>query len=266
MKKIIILGSSGSIGSYLSKKLSTNFQVVATTRNTSHSQNENNINYLSVDFGNREDIENFLDQLNNHKDIYGIINCYGIQTPIGKFREVDFKVWEENITINFNNFAFFLHKFLKSTTTIKKIIVCSGGGATYPRKYFSAYGISKIALYKYIEILSQELESDGIDLNLIAPGVIKSKMTQEVVDFGSILGDEYKNSLETLSDGGQDKEKIFHLCNFLLSEKSNGLSGRLISAQWDDIEDSDLAKLIKDKNLFTIRRIDQKYFMEKNKK
>jgi len=37
----------------------------------------------------------------------------------------------------------------------------------------------------------------------------------------------------------------------------------LISAQWDNIEEHDLDSLRNDKNLFTLRRIDNKFFIEK---
>ena len=268
MKKIIILGSSGSIGSYLCQKLSNHFKIIATVRKESDLEminDKNNITALKVDFKKKKDIEQFISKLQDEKDLYGLINCYGVQHPIGKFKNVKFEEWENNIIINFNNFAFFLHKFLNLKNKVKKIIVFSGGGVTFPRKYFSAYAISKISLYKYVEILSEELNKDNIDLNLIAPGTIKSKMTKEVIDFGSSLGNEYDNSLKTVNDGGQSKKKIFDLCQLLLSEKSNGLSGRLFAAQWDNLEKYDMSQLIKDKNLFTMRRIDEKYFKEKDK-
>ena len=268
MKKIIILGSSGAIGSYLTKTLNKDFHIIATVRKLSDLtvfDNQKNISPFKVDFSEKNDIKIFLKELKNEKDIYGLINCYGIQNPIGKFKDIDFSTWEDNLKLNFLNFSFFVHKLLPIAHDVKKIIAFSGGGATFGRENFSAYAIAKIALYKYIEILSIELEKDKIDLNLIAPGAIKSNMTEQIVECGSSLGKEYESASDIINSGGEDKEKILHICRLLLSKESNGLSGRLFAAQWDDLDNYDIEELINDKNLFTMKRIDNKYFIEKNK-
>ena len=266
MKKIILLGSSGSIGSYLAIHLSNFFEVIATSRsNTQLFENINNVSSHAVDFSEKEDIISFFESIDDKKNIYGIINCYGFQNPIERFQKTDFKTWENNLSINLNNYAFLLHLFLNSNHSLKKIINFSGGGCTFPRQYFSAYAISKISLYKLTEILALEYKDEGIDFNIIAPGAIKSKMTQEVIDTGEHIGDEYSEAVKTLNNGGQDKGKILELCKLLLSQKSNGLSGRLFAAQWDSLDNYDMNELINNKNLFTLKRIDNKNFIEKNK-
>tara|TARA_B100000886_G_C20423964_1_gene492991 strand:- start:3314 stop:4072 length:759 start_codon:yes stop_codon:yes gene_type:complete len=251
MKKVIILGSSGELGNYLSLKLSKSYDIIAVNRNDSK-------NY--IDFSDRESIIKFLKKT---KDIFGLINCYGIQKPIQNFAESDFEKWEKNIYINFINYSFFLQNLInKNKSSLKKVISFSGGGATFPRKNFSAYSISKISLYKLNETLALEFEGK-IDFNIIAPGVIKSKMIQEIVSHGQALGNEYKDALKTLSSGGQSKSKVLDICTLLLSDKSDGLTGRLIAAQWDNISLKNIHHIINDKNLFTLKRIDNKYFNEK---
>ena len=165
---------------------------------------------------------------------------------------------------NFQNYSFFIHNVLnQNLPDLKKIINFSGGGATAPRKGFSAYAISKIALYKLTEILAEECKSDKIDFNIIAPGAIKSKMTEEIIDKGSDLGDEYLSALEVYNKGGDNKENILKICRLLLSSKSDGLTGKLISAQWDNIQESDIDLLKNDNDLFNLRRIDKKFFIKK---
>jgi len=269
MKKIIILGSSGSIGSYLSKGLSNDFKIIATVRNNSNTNvfsEFKNISCFKVDFANRKDIKNFFEKIQCEKDLYAIINCYGIQGPIGNFKDSNFETWEENLNVNFHNYAFLLHLFLNSKHCIKKVINFSGGGCTFPRQFFSAYSISKISLYKLTETLALEHKDDGIDFNIIAPGSIKSKMTKEIINQGESLGDEYNDAVNTFSTGGQNQEKILDLCNLLLSNKSNGLTGKLISAQWDNFGEEKLEVLKNSKNIFTLRRIDKKFFTEKDTK
>ena len=266
MKKILVLGSSGSIGSYLTNNLSNDFEVIATTRlDCQLFENNQNVSSYRVNFNQQKDIDIFFKSIDDIDNIYGIINCYGVQNPIGSFEKTDFKIWENNLNTNFKNYAFLLHLFLNSNHSLKKVINFSGGGCTFPRKYFSAYAISKISLYKFTEILASEYKEKKIDFNLIAPGAIKSKMTQEVIDHGDSIGGEYSEAVKTLNSGGQDKERILNLCRLLLSEKSNGLSGRLFAAQWDNLDEYDMKELINNENLFTLKRVDNKNFIEKNK-
>ena len=251
MKKIIILGSSGELGSYLSLKLSKSYDIIAVNRNETK-------NY--IDFSDRKSISKFLKQ---SKNIFGLINCYGIQKPIDNFSELDFEEWEHNIHINFINYSFFLQNLInKNKSSLKKVISFSGGGATFPREKFSAYAISKISLYKLNEILALEFENQ-IDFNIIAPGTIKSKMIQEIADYGETLGEEYKDALNILNNGGQSKSKVLDICSLLLSDKSDGLTGRLIAAQWDNISSKNIHHIVNNKSLFTLKRIDNKYFNEK---
>jgi 3-oxoacyl-[acyl-carrier protein] reductase len=58
-------------------------------------------------------------------------------------------------------------------------------------------------------------------------------MTQAVIDVGpSVAGQkEYDEALTHTIKG---LPKVLALVQFLLSEKSDGISGRLIAAQWDD--------------------------------
>ena len=53
----------------------------------------------------------------------------------------------------------------------------------------------------------------------------------------------------------------FQLCSFLLSEDSDGITGKFISALWDSWEEKAFQnKLRQDKDFATLRRIDEKFF------
>ena len=71
MKKIIILGSSGAIGSYLAKTLNRDFHIIATVRKSSDLtvlDNQKNISLFKVNFSEKNDIEMFLRKLKNEKN------------------------------------------------------------------------------------------------------------------------------------------------------------------------------------------------------
>ena len=90
---------------------------------------------------------------------------------------------------------------------------------------------------------------------------IAGKLTNYDLIYSLILAkfdlDEYDYALDREKTGGDPPNKIYELCEFLLSIKSNGISGKFISAVWDPwIKKSFQEKLKKDENFATLRRID----------
>ena len=113
------------------------------------------------------------------------------------------------------------------------IIHFSGGGAAYARPYYSAYSSSKAALVRFSESLAEELRDSNIDVNTIAPGPVESGMWDELRSFkppDNKTVAELKRMDET---GGVSPVIAADLAVFLASDRSNGLTGKLISAVWD---------------------------------
>ena len=67
------------------------------------------------------------------------------------------------------------------------------------------------------------------------------------------------------SGGGVSPDKAANLTVYLLSEASDGITGKFISAPWDAWEDEAFReRLGKDKDFATLRRIDDKTFFMKS--
>jgi 3-oxoacyl-[acyl-carrier protein] reductase len=104
--------------------------------------------------------------------------------------------------------------------------------------------------------LSQEFSEHHIDINAIAPGAVNTNLLEAILVAGDAAGDEMAKAIKQKKDGGTPPEKAAELAVFLASSKSDGLSGRLISAVWDKWQDipNHLQELIKS-DVFTMRRI-----------
>src|SRR6202158_5282688 len=139
-----------------------------------------------------------------------------------------------------------------------KIINLAGGGATSPLPKLSAYAASKAAVVRLTETLAEELGEFSIDVNAIAPGALNTRLVQEILSAGpDAVGKEfYQKSLKQRDFGGVPPEKAARLCVYLASEMSDGITGKLISAQWDpwDILHSFRGQLSKS-DIYTLRRI-----------
>jgi NAD(P)-dependent dehydrogenase (short-subunit alcohol dehydrogenase family) len=115
-----------------------------------------------------------------------------------------------------------------------KIVLISGGGATAPLPKITAYGAAKAGLVRYAESLALEL-GNAIDVNCVAPGAMKTQLTDEYLDKGrGVLPADFLARIEKLlADGGTPPARAADLAVWLASAESDGLTGKLISAVWD---------------------------------
>ncbi|MCL5292432.1 MAG: SDR family oxidoreductase [Actinobacteria bacterium] len=196
-------------------------------------------------------------------DRYGgldiLINNAAVQGPIGPLAENDPGEWFKTIEINLFG-AFLCCRAaipLMSRQGGGKIVNFSGGGATSCRPYFSAYGASKTALVRMTETLAEEVRPLNIQVNAISPGAINTRMLEEVLEAGEKAGNsESKAARERIVAGGDPISKPVDLVLFLASNESVGLSGKLISAIWDDREEIlRKASTLNGSDVYTLRRI-----------
>ncbi len=208
--------------------------------------------------GEVEGLFHFVKERFGRADI--LVNSAGIYGPIGPVTEVDTEKWLRALEINL------FGVFLCSRQAIRgmiaqgrrgKIINLAGGGATSPFPRFSAYAASKAAVVRLTETMAHEVKDKDIDINAIAPGPVNTRLLDEVLAAGAAAGEEfYRRSMTQKDEGGVNPELAAQLAVFLASPLSDGLSGRLISAVWDDWRNlpSEIAR-IAETDLYTIRRI-----------
>jgi NAD(P)-dependent dehydrogenase (short-subunit alcohol dehydrogenase family) len=138
------------------------------------------------------------------------------------------------------------------------IINLSGGGATGPRVNFSAYATAKAGLVRFSETLAEELKPYNVRVNCIAPGAMGTAMLEEVVTKGEAAAGkkEYEDAFRVLREGGVPMQRVAELCNFLASDASNCITGKLISALWDNWEHwPEHIDELRTSDVYTLRRI-----------
>jgi len=192
-----------------------------------------------------------------------LVNNAGVYGPKGAIETNNLTEWQRALNINLMSNVLFSHYLVPHFKQNKygKIISLSGGGATKPLANLSAYAASKAAVVRFCETLAVELRDYNVDVNTVAPGALNTKMLEEVLDAGpDVVGKQfYENSRKQEESGGAGLSKGAQLCVFLASQKSDGITGRLLSAIWDNWETMP-ARLdqFKDGDVYTLRRITDK--------
>ncbi|HXG48676.1 MAG TPA: SDR family oxidoreductase [Methylomirabilota bacterium] len=161
----------------------------------------------------------------------------GVYGPMGPTESVDLAQWRRAVDINL------LGVLLPCRTLIPhfkqagrgKIIALSGGGATNPLPNISAYAASKAAVVRLIETLAEELRPHRVDVNAIAPGALATRLVDEVLAAGpeKVGAAFYAKNQHWKEKGATPLELGARLAVYLASRESDGITGKLISAQWD---------------------------------
>jgi len=189
-----------------------------------------------------------------------LVNNAGVYGPKGQIESVDWSEWVKAIEINVLGSVLMSRAVLPHFKGQRygKLIQLSGGGATNPMPRISAYAVSKAAIVRYAETLSEEVRGLGIDVNAMAPGALNTRMLDEILLAGpeKVGQDFYDRAAKQKQAGGAGLEMGADLALFLASDASNGITGKLISAVWDDWEHwpEHLTEL-STSDVYTLRRI-----------
>jgi 3-oxoacyl-[acyl-carrier protein] reductase len=193
-------------------------------------------------------------------NLTALVNNAGIYGPMGLVEENDWDSWVETMRVNCFGAVLMTRKVLPTFKAQKygKIITLSGGGATAPMPRLTAYASAKAAVVRFCESVALETREQGIDVNTVAPGPLNTRLLDEVLAAGpdKVGRDFFEKSIKQRETGGAQLEKGAALCVFLASAASDGITGRLLSAVWDDWAHlPERRETLERTDIFTLRRI-----------
>jgi NAD(P)-dependent dehydrogenase (short-subunit alcohol dehydrogenase family) len=191
--------------------------------------------------------------------LHALVLNAGIYGPMGPTESVSLEEWRRAMDINLYGVLLpcraVIPHFKKAGRG--KIVVLSGGGATNPLPNISAYAASKAAVVRLMETLAGELKEFHVDVNAIAPGALATRLVDEVLAAGpeKVGAAFYAKNQQWKEKGATPLELGARLAVYLASAESDGITGKLISAQWDPWEKLHEFKADLNSDIYALRRI-----------
>lgn len=219
------------------------------------------IHSKSVDISSESQIDKFIQEsIAFHGSINILVNNAGIYGPKGEFESNNWEEWKNSININLMGNVYTIKKLIPhfKAQNFGKIIQLSGGGATSPLPNLTSYAVAKAGIVRFIETIAKELSEFNIQANSIAPGALNTRLLDEILNEGpEIIGEDFYNkSLKQKDDGGADFKHACELALFLATDMHPEITGKLISAIWDNWNIFNSCKDdLRSSDVFTITRI-----------
>jgi len=185
----------------------------------------------------------------------------GVFGAVGRLEDTPWDEWLQAIQVNLLGTVLMCRSVVPLLRRRRhgKILCLSGagtGGAPLPR--FTAYAASKAAVVRFAETLAHEVAGDHIDVNALAPGFMLTRMVESMMAQGPerVGASLHARWVREAENGATPLEKGAALAVFLCSPRSDGLSGRLLSAVWDDWAALEACPPeLEGSDLYTLRRV-----------
>jgi 3-oxoacyl-[acyl-carrier protein] reductase len=158
----------------------------------------------------------------------GLVHSAGIHVPkplrVLKYDDLK-KVFDLNVASAVSLAKGFRQKGVCQSNS--SIVLLSSVVGLVGQSGISAYSASKGALISLTKSLALELSSENIRVNCVAPGVIKTGMTDK---FSDTMPDEYLNNVKKMHPlGFGNPEDVAHAIAFLLADTSRWITGSILT-------------------------------------
>jgi len=235
-KIVLITGSSRGIGKTIALKFASLGASIAlndipsqenTLKETKKEiENQNGVaEYFLADISNYKDVERMISEI---KEKFGkidvLVNNAGICLD-KTLAKMSVEEWQKVIDVNLTG-VFNCSKAALPLIIPNKGKIISMSSVVGQRGNFGQtnYGATKAGIIGFTKSLSKEVGKFGVTVNAIAPGFIRTKLTE-------IIPEKFKTQITMLTSLGRfgEPEEVADLIVFLASDKASFITGAIIN-------------------------------------
>ena len=230
-KRVLITGSSRGIGASIAKRLAGEYEVVLHARSKSDEllkmASELGAKFMTFDVADTATAKEMIEaDMEANGVYYGVILNAGI-TRDNTFVGLSDEEWFDVIDVNLNGFYNVLRPALMPMIRARKparIVTLSSVSGVIGNRGQVNYSASKAGIIGASKALAVELASRGITVNCVAPGLIKTDMSEEILN--SDFLDEVLKAIPAKRAGEADE--VAGLVKFLLSDEASYITRQVI--------------------------------------
>lgn len=230
-KRVLITGSSRGIGASIAKRLANEYEVVLHARSKSDEllkmAGELGAKFMTFDVADTAAAKEAIEaDMEANGVYYGVILNAGI-TRDNTFVGLSDDEWFDVIDVNLNGFYNVLRPALMPMIRTRKparIVTLSSVSGVIGNRGQVNYSASKAGIIGASKALAVELASRGITVNCVAPGLIKTDMSEEILN--SDFLDEVLKAIPAKRAGEADE--VAGLVKFLLSGEASYITRQVI--------------------------------------
>ena len=230
-KRVLITGSSRGIGASIARCLDNEYEVVLHARSKSDEllkmASELGAKFMIFDVADTAAAKEAIEaDMEANGVYYGVILNAGI-TRDNTFVGLSDEEWFDVIDVNLNGFYNVLRPALMPMIRARKparIVTLSSVSGVIGNRGQVNYSASKAGIIGASKALAVELASRGITVNCVAPGLIKTDMSEEILN--SDFLDEVLKAIPAKRAGEADE--VAGLVKFLLSGEASYITRQVI--------------------------------------
>ncbi|WP_204509890.1 3-oxoacyl-ACP reductase FabG [Campylobacter concisus] len=230
-KRVLITGSSRGIGASIARRLAGEYEVVLHARSKSDEllkmASELGAKFITFDVADTAAAKEMIEaDMEANGVYYGVILNAGI-TRDNTFVGLSDEEWFDVIDVNLNGFYNVLRPALMPMIRARRparIVTLSSVSGVIGNRGQVNYSASKAGIIGASKALAVELASRGITVNCVAPGLIKTDMSEEILN--SDFLDEVLKAIPAKRAGEADE--VAGLVKFLLSDEASYITRQVI--------------------------------------
>ena len=230
-KRVLITGSSRGIGASIARCLAGEYEVVLHARSKSDEllkmASELGAKFMTFDVADTAAAKEAIEaDMEANGVYYGVILNAGI-TRDNTFVGLSDEEWFDVIDVNLNGFYNVLRPALMPMIRARKparIVTLSSVSGVIGNRGQVNYSASKAGIIGASKALAVELASRGITVNCVAPGLIKTDMSEEILN-SDFLGEVLK---AIPANRAGEADEVAGLVKFLLSGEASYITRQVI--------------------------------------
>jgi len=196
--------------------------------------------------------------------VTGLVTAAAVLAPVGSIGDYSMDELWQSMRVNVLGTLLAVEACLGSLKAGKGAVVAfAGAGATSAHPRYDAYAASKAAVARLSENLALDLLEHSVRVNAVSPGFVATTIHEATLRAGPRAAGEasFAATRRQLERGAVPARRAAELTAFLLGDAARGITGRLISAQWDPWREPAFQQRLREEpDLARLRRIDDRLF------